>query len=623
MQGHLVSRLLLCSLCVLLACGGDNNEPELTGSGDAALEVITSTSGVPEDPDGYAVTVDHGAAQSLASNGSRTVSGLSPGSHTIELAGIVGFCVLDGENPRTVDIAAGDTTLVRFEITCERPVLEISVSTTGAEPDYDGYGLLIDGEAVGSVIPDDTVRIPSVSSGPHTIDLTGISGNCAVIGEHPRPVDVVDGIGSVHFDIACHISTNLGVYVEMTDGGDPDPDFYVARLNGGSPVAIFSGPGVYRGGWYLPPGDYTITLSDVAPHCRLSGSNTATATVTTGDTTMVNFTVSCGTMKTGRFGRDLLVGAHDELYLLSADGSRFVQLTNNADGEFHPTFSPDGRKIAFASIHYVVDIPGPFGSSHWESNVFTMNPDGSGRTQLTDGFRDEGPAWSPDGSRLVFIGTARGGTSHVFVMNADGSGLTSLVDLGGSSPYLSHVPAWSPEGSRIAYSGPGGIFVINPDGSNETRLTDGADVGAAWSPDGTRIAFVRYEGIGQGDAVYVMNADGSGLTRVASDTAGGQQAVSWSPDGTKIAFELGGKVYLANRDGTGLAQLTFGWHAYAPIWSPDGTRIAYGQLDEHELRLYLMELDGSGEVPLTPALGPGAPSAAVAAGRSPPAGLWH
>ena len=88
--------------------------------------------------------------------------------------------------------------------------------------------------------------------------------------------------------------------------------------------------------------------------------------------------------------------------------------------------------------------------------------------------------------------------------------------------------------------------------------------------------------------------------------------MSWSPDGTKIAFELSGSVYLVNGNGTGLAQLTFGPYAYLPSWSPDGSRIAYFLQQEHQQRLYLMSLDGSGEVPLTPAWSLGVPSSPAA-----------
>jgi Tol biopolymer transport system component len=419
----------------------------------------------------------------------------------------------------------------------------------------------------------------------------------------------VDGAGSVHLDVVCHFAITLGVYVESS-GGDPDPDGYVATLNNGSRVGIVGSP-LPSGGWLLPPGDYTVTLSDVAPHCRLSGSNTAAATVTSGERASVTFTVSCRAMRTGQFGRDLLVDANTEINLLSADGSRFVNLTDHPDNEFFATWSPDGRKIAFASRFDVID--GPM-RSHWESRVFTMNADGTGRTQLTDGYREEGPAWSPDGSRLAFIGTGSDGISHLFVMNADGSGQTPLTSLGPTSTFLSPVPAWSPDGTRIAYSGlllnRPGIYVISPDGSGETRLTDGYDGAAAWSPDGSRIAFVRLE-TGQGDVIHVMNADGSGLIRASSAT-GDALALSWSPDGTKIAFELTGRIYLVNANGTGQAQLTFGQYAYFPIWSPDGSRIAYFQTQEDETRLYLMELDGSGEVPLTPAWALGIPSSPAA-----------
>ena len=89
-----------------------------------------------------------------------------------------------------------------------------------------------------------------------------------------------------------------------------------------------------------------------------------------------------------------------------------------------------------------------------------MNADGSGRTQLTDGEREEGPAWSPDGSRIAYIGISSDSTSHVFVMNADGSGQTPLTSLGRQSDFLSPVPAWSPDGTRIAYSG----LLPNPPG---------------------------------------------------------------------------------------------------------------------------------------------------------------
>lgn len=594
--------LVLGVLCVLPACGGDGRDP--TGLGEGTLDVITSTIGVPEDPDGYTLTVDHGAALALPSNGTTSVGGLSPGIHEVELAGIAGFCVLANENPHTVEVAAGDTASLRFDLTCDTPVLQISVATTGDEPDVDGYGVSIDGTDIVSLPPDDSVDIPFVSSGHHTVALTGVAPNCAVIGEHPRGVDVVDGQGAVHFDVACHLSNTLNVEVTTT-GPDVDPDGYVAAVNGGSRIGLTGVPGFLTGGWRLPPGDYTVTLADVAPNCRPSTPGQATATVPNGGITTVSLSVRCEATQRGHFGRDLLLDVRSDIYLLSADGRRFVNLTNHPEDEFFATFSPDSSRIAFASVHYVIDIPGPMGSSHWESNVFAMNPDGTGRTQLTNGFREEGPAWSPDGSKLAFVSSRRDRTVHLVVMHPDGSGQTELASLGLGGAFVSPEPAWSPGGARIVYSrevtDQPGLFVIKADGTGDVRLTDGVDLGAAWSPDGARIAFIRTV-VGQGDAVWVMNADGSGLTRVAADTGGSRHYLAWSPDGMRIAFELNGRIYLVGADGTGLMQLTFTPEASFPTWSSDGRRIAYYQSQNDQTRLLLMDLDGSGEVPLTPDL---------------------
>ena len=300
---------------------------------------------VPVDPDGYSVTVDQDSARSMAPNAADTVAALSPGSHTVLLAGVVGNCVLDGENPRPVEIAAGDTVSVRFDVTCDTPALQVSVSTTGSELDQDGYQVSVDNDGGGWLLPNDTIIIPFVRPGPHTIALSGVAPNCAVSGEHPRTFNVVaDEATYVQFDVVCHVAITLSVYVESS-GGDPDPDGYVATVNGGSRIGIVGGPSFFSGGWLLPPGDYTVVLSDVAPHCTLSGSNTATATVVSEGSATVSFSVTCGRLRTAASGHDLLVDANTDIHLLSADGSRFVNLTNDPDHEFSTAWSPDGSTV--------------------------------------------------------------------------------------------------------------------------------------------------------------------------------------------------------------------------------------------------------------------------------------
>ena len=118
------------------------------------------------------------------------------------------------------------------------------------------------------------------------------------------------------------------------------------------------------------------------------------------------------------------------------------------------------------------------------------------------------------------------------------------------------------------------VYVMNTDGSGLTRLTSNpaGDGSPAWSPDGTRIAFVSDR---DGNfEVYVMNADGSGLTRLTDDPAS-DDSPAWSPDGSRIAFHSdrdgNSEVYVMNADGTGLTRLTNNLNRdgfWGIAWSP-------------------------------------------------------
>ena len=157
----------------------------------------------------------------------------------------------------------------------------------------------------------------------------------------------------------------------------------------------------------------------------------------------------------------------------------------------------------------------------------------------------------------------------------------------------------------IAFSrgAPGGIYVMNPDGSDLRRLTsDPGDDQAAWSPDGSEIAFVRSR---QGNEdIYVMRSDGTGIRRLTNDGASGSPA--WSPDGTRIAFAREtlryADIFVMERDGTHVMRLTRDPRTeYTPSWSPDGSKIAFIGYSNSRAsvttfrvpRLYLMNADGS------------------------------
>ena len=180
--------------------------------------------------------------------------------------------------------------------------------------------------------------------------------------------------------------------------------------------------------------------------------------------------------------------------------------------------------------------------------------------------------------------------SELYVMNADGSGQTRLAR-GGSAGAPSGGVAWSPDGRKIAFARwrdhGSDLFVVNVDGSGLRGLTQGAaqDAVPAWSPDGRQIAFSR--GRDGNSEVYVMNADGSGRRNLTRNVAQ-DDSPAWSPNGEKIAFvsTRDGKpdglfppetdIHVINADGSGQQNLTRNpARDRHPVWSPDGQKIAF------------------------------------------------
>jgi TolB protein len=207
------------------------------------------------------------------------------------------------------------------------------------------------------------------------------------------------------------------------------------------------------------------------------------------------------------------------------------------------------------------------------------------------------PSWSPDGRSIAYTSYRRGG-GQIFVSHIFQALLDELTK--GDKVGENWLPAWSPDGTRLCFTstrdGNSEIYVMNRDGSNVRRLTRqaGIDISPTWSPTGTQIAFVSDRG---GDPhIYIMDADGAGapspLTREYSDRP------TWSPAPyNEIAFSArtgpGNDIKVIDLATRTVRQLTFGEGTNeSPTWSANGRHIAFMSTRAGKSQIFTIARDG-------------------------------
>ena len=213
------------------------------------------------------------------------------------------------------------------------------------------------------------------------------------------------------------------------------------------------------------------------------------------------------------------------------EGYKIRRLTDNTGIDESPSWSPNGRSIAFASSR---------GKENTE--IYVMDVDGDNLRRLTNHTSQDGhPSWSPDGHSIAFFSN-RDDNEDIYVMDASGDNLRNLTN----HSAWDGGPSWSPDGRSIAFSserdGNEEIYVMDVDGGNVRRLTNhtSQDASPSWSPDGRSIAFFSLRDDDPETAeinpeIYVMDADGGNVRRLTSHIAW-DFAPSWSPDSRFIVF---------------------------------------------------------------------------------------
>lgn len=335
------------------------------------------------------------------------------------------------------------------------------------------------------------------------------------------------------------------VFISRRDG---NPEIYGVNADGGGLVRLTTHPGV-----------------DEAPTWSPDGTTLAFASDRDGDL---------------------------DIFTMAANGTGLTNLTSSPGSDFEPQWSPVDDRLLFLSQRdghrqeASFDLPPA-------SEIYVMNADGTGVVNLTQHeAEDAHPRWSPDGSSVAFV-SSRDGPWHVrrlHVMDADGTNLRFVP--GGREPL-----DWSPDGQRLivhqSYSvdrgGPprpaSNVVTVRVDGTEEVPVTNPEvcicqrwDGDGTWSRDGSRILFSS-DREGFVNQLFLINPDGSDLIRILQtpggplpEYGGGDRVPRWSPDGQRIAFVhhhgLRSDIFVVNADGTNLIRLTGDGVSGSPVWRP-------------------------------------------------------
>lgn len=363
------------------ACGDDGPAAPTTGS----LQVTAATTGSDVDPDGYSVTAG-GQTLTVASAGTVTFSDLAAGDYSVQLSGVAVNCGVDGVNPRTVAVVAGQTAQTSFDVACATPLSNQIVFVSNR-----------------------------AQGGDNQIYVMGANGS-NVTQLTTEPGD--------DFDPA--ISPD-GTRIAFASNRDGDFDIYIMLADGAIPVQLTTTSASDRKPAWSPDGTQIAFERELEIYVMdADGSNPVNITNDPATDQAPSWSPG-GTQIAFVSGRD---GSLD-IHVMNADGSGAFNLTADAATDQVPAWRP-GTRIAFAKN---------VGSLDFDIHVIDAAQGATAQNLTTaDAAIETTPVWSPGGTQIAFARLV-GARFDIHVMNADGSAVSNLTQSASSDDSQ---PSWSP-----------------------------------------------------------------------------------------------------------------------------------------------------------------------------------
>jgi Tol biopolymer transport system component len=449
--------------------------------------------------------------------------------------------------------------------------LRVTLSRVGV--DF-GPGFLIQVDG-GIPNPVSVTRTLTVRPGRHMVTLAAVPANCTVSGDNPRAIDATGPLTEVNFEVTC-VAVKGSLAISLAISGIDGPAEYAVSVDGGAPLLV------REFGWLeVGVGSHTVGLSQLPPNCAVSGEHprafTIPADALTTPIVTLELSISCTAVTALVEISTTTLGEDPPWYGLALLVDEVVSPSQ---------VSPNGTTQLILPVGEHTLRLGPLATNctpREASRTVTLQGGGPTRATVPIGFTLD----CVRTERIAFTRWTQNNVNLIEVANVDGSGAWALAEHG-------LTPSWAPDGTRLVFQewpcsanicNPGGLTLINADGTGRRALTTQFDRSPSWSPDGSTIVFSRVVPSlrTSREVFYLIDADGS-RERTFPLPAEVRQASSpaWSPDGSRIVFScqvIGvsfSDLCIVGVDGTGFARLTNdSWYEGSPRWSPDGSRIVF------------------------------------------------